>query len=599
MSDAVVVAHELRPGDRQLVAYVVARESDPTRLRAALRRSLPAAVVPAVFVMLETLPRTTTGKVDRAALPRHSQPPAQVSAESVPASDVERKLAEIFAELLAIPVVPVDGDFFEARRPFAPRGAPRRCDRARVRREGSAGYSSAARSRRSRAIQDANTDAPPIEAPVATHALRLRAFPSQRTAWRFTRMDPDGEFLHITLSLRFAGTIKPALMQRARRAGAAPFCPAHDVKRSSGELFMAVQPAEPPLVPVLAVYDLSRSNRSETDRLLAEATTPLRRARFDLERGPVMSAAIAHMPHDGDVAMLVIHHIAFDAGSSTPLLDDLIDLYTAWDEDPARTADDILGPARCLLHRFAAHMGGEASPDGQRQLAYWKQRLHGAQPPRLPIDPAPPNAAEPNDPWTRAAEVTKLVVPAEDGVLLHAFAHDHGASSFMTLLAAFAAYMRLTTDQSDLCLHSTYAQRHRRELERVVGLVGNPLLFRIDTSGDPTFRDLVGRVRDLVLEGYQHGEVPIINHLPPEYVRINVNYVGVARHATSVTVARCELVHSVERLRAALHDVLRPHPVAQRSRRRPHLPRASVRSRAAAATTAETFCAATRTRSPA
>ena len=235
----------------------------------------------------------------------------------------------------------------------------------------------------------------------------------------------------------------------------------------------------------IAVYDLSRSNRSETDRLLAEATTPLRRARFDLERGPVMSAAIAHMPHDGDVAMLVHpSHVRCRIEHTAPRRPDRS--VHGMGRGPNAHGRRHPRPGAAAVHRFRRAHGARAGvARWASQLAYWKQRLHGAQPPRLPIDPAPPNAAEPNDPWTRAAEVTKLVVPAEDGVLLHAFAHDHGASSFMTLLAAFAAYMRLTTDQSDLCLHSTYAQRHRRELERVVGLVGNPLLFRIDTSGDP------------------------------------------------------------------------------------------------------------------
>jgi hypothetical protein len=232
-------------------------------------------------------------------------------------------------------------------------------------------------------------------------------------------------------------------------------------------------------------------------RRLAEAVVELP---FDLAAGRPLRAALLRLGEREHVLAMTVHHIAADGWSLEVLLGELAELYEAFTQAraprlpalPCQYADFALWQRRWLE--------GEAAAG---QLAYWRRQLAGAPP--APVLPGQRERAA--TPRFRGA-VHRFEIPPEASAALLRLSRAEASTPFMTLFAGFAALLHQATGETDLLVGTNVAQRNREEVEGLLGFFVNNLTLRADLSGDPSFRELLARVREMTLAAYAHQDVP-------------------------------------------------------------------------------------------
>jgi amino acid adenylation domain-containing protein len=512
--DAAAVVREDRPGDRRLVAYVAARGALAVgELREFLKESLPEYMVPSAFVTLEALPLDSNGKVDRKALPAPGG--GEYDGEFVAArTPVEEILASIWASVLGLKRVGVADDFFE-------RG----------------GHSLLATQLMSRVREAFGVELPlrslferPTVAALAACVERelregrgVRVPPLQRAPrngdgvplsfaqqrlWFLEQLERPGALYIVPVAVRLRGRLNVGALERAlgevvRR---------HEVLRTTfasegGSPLQVVTPSRALSLPVNDLRGLAGAEREAEARRLAaeEAQRP-----FDLGAGPLLRAALLRLGEEEHVALLTMHHIICDGWSVGALIDELSALYGAFsqgqpsplEEPPVQYAD------------YAAWQRGWLEGEAlERQLDYWRRHLAGAPVLELPTDyPRPP--VQVFDGATHA-----FTVPREVGERLKEVSRREGATLFMTLLAAFGVALQRYSGQDDLVVGTDIANRTARETEKLLGCFLNHLALRTDLSGNPTFVELLARVREAALGAYAHQDAPfekVVEAVQPE-----------------------------------------------------------------------------------
>ncbi|MCX5389115.1 non-ribosomal peptide synthase/polyketide synthase [Streptomyces sp. NBC_00094] len=485
--------------DDRLVGYVVARHdlaARPAELAAHLRERLPDYLVPTVFMVLDALPLTPNGKLDRAALPVPEAAPA--GSGRVPRTPQEQILAELFAEVLGVQRVSVDDDFFELG------GHSLLATRLVARVRSVLGVELGLR-----ALFQAPTVAGLAEAlaeagrarPALTPYERPEAVPlsfAQRRLWFLHRMDAAAATYHIPLALRLTGTLdRPALDQAL-----ADVVARHESLRTVFPEAGGV-PCQRVLDP--AAVRLRARPTEVTHGELPERLAESARQPFELATEPPLRAELFALAPDEHVLLLVMHHIAADGWSTGPLARDLAEAYAARCEGrtdsrptlPVQYADytlwqrELLGDAADPQSRFA------------EQLDYWKRQLSDLpELLALPADRPRPAVAG------RHGDHVDLELDPELHAALAELARGTGTSLFMVLQAALAAlYTRLGAG-TDIAIGSPIAGRTDEALDDLVGFFVNTLVLRTDTSGDPSFAELLGRVRETALSAYAHQDVP-------------------------------------------------------------------------------------------
>jgi hypothetical protein len=285
----------------------------------------------------------------------------------------------------------------------------------------------------------------------------------------------------------------------------------------------------PPSVPIEDV-DFSNVADADRDARLHALGGELAYPAFDLARAPLMRAALVRLGPRRHALIAVIHHAVFDGGAARGLLHELRTAYqavTAPDPQAALAA----WPHHALQYIDFTHQLARAteSAAGRARAAFWDHQLRGAQRLALPND-APRDQLDARRavaPWGIApAPVAEAAaaVPEQVRAGIGKLARDERATPFMVLLAGFAAILCRTTGQDDLCFQSTYSLRSRAELEQMIGLLGNSLVLRVDASGNPSLRELIGRTRSVALMAWANGTAPLLDRTPHGIRRMNFNY---------------------------------------------------------------------------
>ncbi|GGR44854.1 hypothetical protein GCM10010497_55350 [Streptomyces cinereoruber] len=502
---AVVVAREVGPGDTRLVAYLVpegdagggAPALDTAAVRERVKDALPDYMVPSVLVPLDTFPLTPSGKVDRKALP---SPELERVAGREADGPVEEILRGLFADVLGLPDVGVDDDF------FALGGHSLLATRLVSRVRGALGAELSVRS-----LFDHPTPAALAARLDTTPAARtpLRALPRpgflplshmQRRMWFLNRLDPEAGGYHVSLAVRLRGELDVA----ALRAALADVSERHEVLRTvfpsvgeePGQVVRDALESRPALEPVPVP-----GGEPALDALLdAEADRP-----FDLTRELPLRARLFSLGERDNVLLLVVHHIAFDGWSVPVLAADIARAYRARaaGELPDRAGLPVQYADFCLWQE--RELGSEEDPDSllRRQLAYWTEALRGIpEELALPSDrPRPPIASH-------AGDVVPFTVPPGLHERITRLARASGVSPFMVVQAALAATLGKLGGGTDIPLGSPVAGRTDEALHDLVGFFVNTLVLRTDTSGDPTFQQLLHRVREADLGAFQHQDLP-------------------------------------------------------------------------------------------
>ncbi|MEU6734015.1 amino acid adenylation domain-containing protein [Streptomyces physcomitrii] len=507
--DAAVLAHqESGESSPRLIAYLVGprdeREAQEARREAATR--LPSYLVPSLCLVLDALPQTPNGKLDRAALPA----PAPVAAgSSRPAGGPrEQALAALFTDILGLDEVGAEDDFFAlgghsllAARLVA-RARPLLGEDLTVRHlfEAPTVAALVARGR------PAAADGPAAPALVRRERpARLPLSPAQARLWFLARLGETGTAYHLPFVLTLTGTVD----QDALTGALADVVRRHAVLRT-----VFPDDGDGPRQQILdRAPECTRHtvhDAAARERLLAElAAEP-----FDVTTQPPLRLSILTGERDERgrerlTVLLLVHHIAGDEWSTAPLLSDLSTAYAArrehrapdWPELPVDYADYALWQR-------------ELQQTGEEQLDFWRARLAGA-PAVLDLPTDRPRPAQP----TGRGGYVPFTVPAPTADALRKLSRRTATTPFMVLQAALAALLGALGAGEDIPLGVPSAGREHPDTEDLVGFFVNTLVLRTDLSGDPGFGELLERVRRTTLDAFDHAGVPferVVEALNPE-----------------------------------------------------------------------------------
>ena len=511
-ADCAVVAREDAPGERRLVAYVVG-EADADTLRAHLRRGLPEHMVPSAFVALERLPLTPNGKLDRRALPAPEGGPVEAR-YTPPQSEIETALAEVWAEVLGLDRVGRDDGFFDlgGHSLMATRLVSRVRERLGVElplRTVFEAPTVRGLAARVEALwgEGGTPQAPPV-VPVPRGGALPLSFAQQRL-WFLDQLEPGSAAYHIPRVLRLrggldAGALERALTEIVRR---------HEALRTrfpvqDGEPSQVIEPAGPVSIPVQDLRELPADVREAEARRIAGEEA---RAPFDLAHGPLLRARLLRLADEEHALLFTLHHIVSDGWSTGLLVREVSELYGAFTEGRTPSLPELPVQYADYAAWQRAWLRDEVL---EAQLDYWRTALAGA-PPLLEL---PTDRPRPPVPGDRGASVS-FALPEETLRAVQALSRREGATPFMTLLAAWQLLLARYSGQDDVSVGAPVAGRTRMETEGLIGFFVNTLVLRADLSGAPSFRELVGRVREATLGAHQHQDVPfekLVEELAPE-----------------------------------------------------------------------------------
>ncbi len=490
--EAVVLVREDVPGERRLVAYVVGAPAG-LDLRAYLAERLPPFMLPSAVVMLDALPLTANGKTDRRALPA---PELAADAYVAPRTPVEEVLAGIWEEVLRVERVGADDDFFQlgGHSLLATRVISRVRTALSVEVPLRALFEAptvAGLAARVEAELRAGS-APP--APPVTRVERNGPLPlsfAQQRLWFIHQMDPESTAYHITSVLRLRGELGVEALERAL----GEIVRRHEILRTTfheagGAPVQVIHPAAP-----LRLAAEPTDEAGLEARLRAEAARP-----FELAAGPLFRAKLLRLDEDEHVLLLAMHHIVSDGWSLGVFARELSALYAAYlrGEQSALAEPEVQYADYAVWQR--EQLGGERL---ESELAYWKERLQGA-PALLELPTDRPRPAV----QRHRGAIERIEIDAELGRGLKALAQREGATLYMVMMAAFQVLLARYSGQDDVVVGTTLAGRTRAELEGTIGMFFNTLALRGDLAGNPTFRALLGRVRETMLGAHQHQELP-------------------------------------------------------------------------------------------
>jgi amino acid adenylation domain-containing protein/non-ribosomal peptide synthase protein (TIGR01720 family) len=515
--EVVVVAREDVPGDRKIVAYLAATSgSSPTsaELRDALKERLPEYMVPAAFVVLDALPLTASGKIDRRALPAPSASAVEARVYVAPRGPVEAALAAIFTDVLAVPEIGAHDGFFDlgghsllATRVMARIRAAFAVDLP-LRALFDAPTPSALAGRVEAALRAGHGVAAPPMVRVARTGPLPASFAQERL-WFLDQLEPGDPSYVVPTSMHLQGALDVAALGRALRE----VVRRHESLRttfaeSAGQPVQVIHDHVEIPLPLTSLTSLPAGEREAAIRreLAAEVARP-----FDLAAGPLLRARLFQLADDDHVLFLALHHIVSDAWTLGVLNREIGTLYRAFlaGEIPSLPALPIQYADYAAWQR--AWLSGEVLAT---QLAYWRQRLQGAP---ASID-LPTDRPRPALPSHRGAH-RSFTVPADVTAALEGLARREGATLFMTLLAAFDVLLHRTTDQRDVVVGTPIAGRTHAETEGLIGFFVNTLVLRAEIDPEQTFRELLARVKETCLGAYAHQDTPferLVQELAPE-----------------------------------------------------------------------------------
>ncbi|MFI2238019.1 non-ribosomal peptide synthase/polyketide synthase [Streptomyces chrestomyceticus] len=496
VDQATAVVREDRPGDRRLVAYYVG-DADPAAIRTQIASGLPDYMVPAALVALEEIPLMPNGKVDRAALPAPRWSDATSSGRR-PADAREELLCQIFADVLGLPAVGPDDNFFDLG------GHSLLATRLVSRIRASFGREIAIR-----AVFESPTVAGLAlrlvgagEARLALVAgerpVRVPLSAAQRRLWFLHALEGPSATYNVPLVLRLEGELDAKALESAL----GDVVGRHESLRTvfasvDGVPYQRVVPVADAGV-VLEVADVSEGE-------LSAAVDGAAGYAFDLSAELPLRVTLLRVGERSSVLVVLMHHIASDGWSLAPLADDLSAAYAArvgggvpqWAALPVQYADYALWQERVL--------GDESDPSSPagRQIEYWRNTLHGApEQIELPLD-----RPRPQTPSYRGG-VARFRTDAELHGRVLAVARECGVTPFMVVQAAVAVLLSRMGAGADVPLGTVVAGRSDQALDGLVGFFVNTLVLRTDVSGDPSVRELLARVRETDLAAYAHQDVP-------------------------------------------------------------------------------------------
>ncbi|MBD2385061.1 non-ribosomal peptide synthetase/type I polyketide synthase [Cylindrospermum sp. FACHB-282] len=525
VQQAVILARvEEQSGDKRLVAYWVPVQTEsadvpsPHELRQFLLEQLPDYMVPSALIKLESIPLTANGKVDRQALPVPEQDLSQDVDFIPPRTPTEQAIADIFATILQLESVGINNNFFElgghsllATQVISRLRETFQIDLPLISLFESptvAGLDLIIHQQMQRGIGQI---APPITAVPRTSDLRLPLSWSQERLWFLDQLEGASATYNMPAAVHLHGDLNADALEQAL----AEIVQRHEVLRTGfqsddgGAIQVVLPEARLRLHSIdLQLMPVSEQETTVQQQIIKEAQTP-----FDLSQAPLMRATLLHISPQDHILLVTMHHIVSDGWSVSLVVRELSTLYQAFAQNqPSPLADLSIQYADFALWQRQWLTGDVL----QTQLSYWQNQLAGNLPIlQLPLDDPLPDRQD----YRGAQQNISISRSLTQG--LKALSHQEGVTLFMTLFAAFNVLLSRHTGQEDIIVGSPIAGRNLMGCEDLIGFFINTLPLRTNLADNPSFRQLLTRVREVTLGAYTHQDIPfekLVEELRPERV---------------------------------------------------------------------------------
>jgi amino acid adenylation domain-containing protein/non-ribosomal peptide synthase protein (TIGR01720 family) len=519
VEECVVLVKQSEGDEKSLVAYYANEDGElsAATLREYMKARVPDYMVPSQFVNVTKMPLTANGKIDREALfalgavEREDQP-----SFSLPKTPTEELLASIWARALQLERVGRDDDFFElgGHSLLATRIISRVRETLSVELPLSVLFENPTPALMANEVEaavrrSAGSSQPASIEPVSRDQQLPLSFAQQRL-WFLNELEPGSAFYNIPVVLRLSGPLNVPVLEQTlteviRR---------HELLRTTfvtsadGTPYQQINAAVPFKLPIEDLSGLAPADRqAEAQRLaLAEAQKP-----FDLAWGPLLRVSLLRLAEEDHVAMVTLHHIVSDAWSTDVFVREvatLYDTYSKGNESPLEELPVQYGDFAVWQRDW---LSGQVL---EEQLGYWRDHLGG----ELAVLNLPTDRPRPPVQSYRGAHQT-LMLSAELRARVKELCRSEGVTFYMALLAAFQVLLHRYTRQNDIVVGTPIAGRNRAETEGLIGFFVNTLVMRTDLSGEPSFKEVLRRVREISLGAYAHQDLPfekLVEELQPE-----------------------------------------------------------------------------------
>lgn len=525
VSQVAVIVWQEEGRDKHLVAYIALienakpfDESERTSvMREFLNHKIPEYMIPAFFIFLEKLPLTSNGKLDRNSLPLPNRDHLRALGGAKPKTELEKQIALIWSELLRIDNLGVDDNFFSLG------GHSLLATQVAIRLRQKLNYEFPLRylfdyptlkelaSKITLFISDERkfdkTQSIPPLYPMPRDNYTPVSYAQQRL-WFLDQFLVNKAIYNIPIALRLTGLLDVSALHYAFEMILAR----HEILRSGIINFenQAVLVAEEKCEFLLEKVDFScvppdNKNKQLTDYMNAQIIKP-----FDLSQGPLLRGNLIYLDKDEHVLLITIHHIISDGWSNTLLLHEISEFYSSYKlaksanlpQLPVQYADFSIWQRSWLT-----------GPVIEKQLTYWKEQLKSIEVLQLPTD-----RVRPKEP-TYSGKIHRKYLTKEVVTKLKHLGEARGCTLFMTLLTAFNIFLHRYTRQDDIIVGSPIANRHYPEVAGLIGFFVNTIVLRTDCANNPSFEQLLEKVKKITLEAYEHQDLPferLVDHLQLE-----------------------------------------------------------------------------------
>ncbi|ARV58867.1 non-ribosomal peptide synthetase [Nostocales cyanobacterium HT-58-2] len=518
IQQVVVIVREDQPGNQRLIAYIITNQESPpsiSNLRQFLQQQLPEYMLPSAFMFLEALPLTSNGKVNCKALPVPDLVRVDSQVVSIaPCTPTEIILAGLYAQVLGVEQVGKHDNFFElgghsllgtklisqVAEVFQVELSLRSLFEAPTIAGLSNYIETARRENQSQQILRIK--------PVSRDGKLPLSFAQQRL-WFLDKLKKQNSPYNIPAALKLVGmvnvkTFKQSLNEIVRR---------HETLRTTFTIVDSepIQVIAPTLILMLPIIDLCELPETERNVTIKQLVHQEAKRPFDLNTDTLIRTTLLKLGNTEHILLLTMHHIISDGWSVGILVRELTALYEAFSlgkssplpELPIQYADFAVCQRQWLQGEIL-----------EGHLSYWKQQLgHNLSTLQLPTDYPRPEVQ------TFRGATQFVMLPKALCESLKSLSHQEGVTLFMTLLTSFKILLHYYTAQDDIVVGTDIANRNQPEIEGLIGFFVNQLVLRTDLSGNPTFLELLGRVREVTLQGYSHQDLPfnrLVKALKPE-----------------------------------------------------------------------------------
>ncbi|MEH2337086.1 amino acid adenylation domain-containing protein [Nostoc sp.] len=490
-----------------------------SELRSFLQKKLPEYMIPSAFVLLESLPLTPNGKVDRRALPKPDLNSTLLEKYVAPRTPIEEILAQIWAQVLKVEQVGIYDNFFElgGHSLLATQLLSRIRNIFKLELPLHSLFAAATVAEFTQEIkklqqQNLKLSAPPILLRASDAQLPL-SFAQQRL-WFLDKLQPNSAFYNVPIALRLVGTLEVAALQQSLQE----IIHRHEALRTN---FITVDGQATQVIrelltgngeqTIISVVDLNHLATTEQEDALQQLAKQQAIQSFNLATEPLVRATLIVLSQTEYALLMCMHHIVFDGWSVGVFLQELAALYNAHSQNQSLS----LTPLPIQYADFAIWQREWLQGDVlQTQLDYWQEQLANA-PALLSLPTDRPRPAL----QTFAGAYQQFALSVELTDRLVKLSQEQGCTLFMTLLAAYNTLLYRYTGQEDILVGSPIASRDRSEIEGLIGFFVNTLVMRSNLADNPTFSELLLRVREAALSAYAHQNLPfemLVEALQPE-----------------------------------------------------------------------------------